>query len=538
MVIPVIKFSDKISFVIESMPPKKSAPKPPLKKDAKAEKAEAKKKEAAAKAAKAAAKVAPKVNPAGKKAPAAKPAPPAKPAAGKGGKAKAVAPVIAPAPAPVPAKKDTKRGAKDTGKVVDSGPSKKAKTDADVAKTTAKDDKKDDAVIVKVVTKGGAAVDSLVPNKDNYRVFQEGGKSYSATLNQSNLDGNNNKFYIIQILQNEKTNAIFVWNRWGRVGVPGQNALKGPFLKDGAIREFNSKHHEKTVKGDYIELDIKYDDDGDDKKKDDGKKKVLKTGTSKLDKNVQDLLNLIFDTNIMNNTMKEIGYDAKKMPLGKLGESTIKEAYKVLNSLSGAIKKKDHQQIKSLSGQFYSLIPHDFGFQKMINFILDTEEKVKQKLDMLAAISDMKITTKILENQNSDEDVIDQNYKKLGCKIASVDKNVIVFANSVEGVQGHQRLSPQHQGKLEDRYRRHLQDREGGGREEVQQEGWKQHATLARLEDRQLCGYSVPGAQDCPARSSSVRVSLREGHLLGGYDRQVRPLLQVLGIRQGSVPAC
>ena len=43
----------------------------------------------------------------------------------------------------------------------------------------------------------------------------------------------------------------------------------------------------------------------------------------------------------MNNTMKEIGYDAKKMPLGRLGDTTIKEAYGVLNQLSQAIKKKD-----------------------------------------------------------------------------------------------------------------------------------------------------------------------------------------------------
>lgn len=110
---------------------------------------------------------------------------------------------------------------------------------------------KSEEQIVKVITKGGAAVDSLVPNKDSYRVFQDGGKTYSATLNQSNLDHNNNKFYIIQILQNESNGQIFVWNRWGRVGVPGQNALKGPFPKDSAIRDFNNKHNEKTVKGDY-----------------------------------------------------------------------------------------------------------------------------------------------------------------------------------------------------------------------------------------------------------------------------------------------
>lgn len=79
---------------------------------------------------------------------------------------------------------------------------------------------------MKVITKSGAAVDSFVPNSDNYRVLVDGGKIYSATLNQANLDANNNKFYIIQILVNEKTGAISVWNRWGRVGVPGQNVMK------------------------------------------------------------------------------------------------------------------------------------------------------------------------------------------------------------------------------------------------------------------------------------------------------------------------
>jgi len=36
--------------------------------------------------------------------------------------------------------------------------------------------------------------------------------------------------------------------------------------------------------------------------------------------------------------------------------------------------------IERLSSDFYSEIPHDFGFQKMQNFILDSESKIKQKL--------------------------------------------------------------------------------------------------------------------------------------------------------------
>jgi hypothetical protein len=60
--------------------------------------------------------------------------------------------------------------------------------------------------------------------------------------------------------------------------------MKGPMNKDLAIREYNEKHRDKTVKGNYVELEINYDDGaGDAKPKDEGKpKKAAKTGTSKL----------------------------------------------------------------------------------------------------------------------------------------------------------------------------------------------------------------------------------------------------------------
>ena len=57
-----------------------------------------------------------------------------------------------------------------------------------------------------------------------------------------------------------------------------------------------------------------------------------------MDQGLQKLIGMIFDVNMIQTTMKEIGYDAKKMPLGKLGDSTIKEAYKILNELTKAIK--------------------------------------------------------------------------------------------------------------------------------------------------------------------------------------------------------
>lgn len=85
---------------------------------------------------------------------------------------------------------------------------------------------------------------------------------------------------------------------------------------------------------------------------------------------------------MINNTMKEIGYDAKKMPLGKLAKSSIMKGYEALKGLMEEIKggKRRADVINRLSSDFYSYIPHDFGFARMQNFILDTEAKVKGKL--------------------------------------------------------------------------------------------------------------------------------------------------------------
>ena len=116
------------------------------------------------------------------------------------------------------------------------------------------------------------------------------------------------------------------------------------------------------------------------------------------------------------------------MPLGKLGESTLKEAYTVLTKLSSAVSKKNIPLCKTLSGDFYTLIPHDFGFQSMSKFILDNDEKVREKLKMIETLSDLKITSKLLDShKNEEESVHDQNYKKLGCSIKTMDKKGVDY---------------------------------------------------------------------------------------------------------------
>ena len=68
---------------------------------------------------------------------------------------------------------------------------------------------------------GEAPVDTYVPNSDRYEVLSLFNKTYSCTLNQSNTDRNNNKFYLLQILKKKGTEEHFTFYRWGRVGKAG-----------------------------------------------------------------------------------------------------------------------------------------------------------------------------------------------------------------------------------------------------------------------------------------------------------------------------
>ena len=53
-------------------------------------------------------------------------------------------------------------------------------------------------------------VDSNCPGASQYTVFGD----FNAMLNQTNIGANNNKFYVIQLL--EKGGKHYVWTRWGR----------------------------------------------------------------------------------------------------------------------------------------------------------------------------------------------------------------------------------------------------------------------------------------------------------------------------------
>ena len=71
----------------------------------------------------------------------------------------------------------------------------------------------------------------------------------------------------------------------------------------------------------------------------------------------------------------------------------------------------------------------------MVNFIIDSLEKVKEKINMISSLSDMKITLKILEStdseneeyENQEEKKLYDCYKELNCDIRSISKDEPIY---------------------------------------------------------------------------------------------------------------
>ncbi|KAJ1402366.1 WGR domain [Sesbania bispinosa] len=196
--------------------------------------------------------------------------------------------------------------------------------------------------LVTATKKGAAVLDQWIPDhvKAQYHVLQVGGEIYDAMLNQTNVGDNNNKFYVIQVLEADAGGKFLVYNRWGRVGIKGQDKIHGPYTScESAIQEFEQKFLAKTKNAwsnrnnfvchpkSYAWLEMDYS--GKDKES------IVSYADS------VPLVAFSFSS----------WYNANKLPLGKLSKSTILKGYEVLKRLADVIDKSDRKALEQLSGE-------------------------------------------------------------------------------------------------------------------------------------------------------------------------------------------
>ncbi|KAI8917773.1 poly polymerase catalytic domain-containing protein [Powellomyces hirtus] len=262
-------------------------------------------------------------------------------------------------------------------------------------------------------------------------------------LNQTEIKNNNNKFYVIQVLKSDTSDVYYAWTRWGRVGAKGQMSGMNPTSKERAISEFHKKFHDKTrnqwedrdnfekVPGKYFLIEREFGDDPEDEDEDTKPADAKPIPPSKLAQPVQDLVKLIFNVEMMTQSMQEIGYDAKKLPLGKLTKANIKKGYNALAKISDELNKArpDRSRLTDFSSEFYTIIPHSFS-GRQVPPVIDTAAALKSKLQMVEALGDIEIATEILKATENllDQNPVDVHFKKLNTELVPVKKDTEVYS--------------------------------------------------------------------------------------------------------------
>ncbi|XP_039206042.1 poly [ADP-ribose] polymerase 2 isoform X2 [Crotalus tigris] len=278
-------------------------------------------------------------------------------------------------------------------------PAKKSQTELDALASRGEGDGQE---AVKTLTvKGKAPVDPECTAKaGKAHVYCEGDDIYDVMLNQTNLQFNNNKYYLIQLLEEDNAQNYSVWMRWGRVGKPGQHSLvpcsgdlakaKDIFTKkflDKTKNEWDKRNSFQKVSGKYDLLHLDYEARDAENSADAGPEKTVSKPkpVSQLEPRVQALLELICNIRMMEEMVIEMKYDTRKAPLGKLTAEQIQAGYRSLQKVEACLKRSQTgAALLEACNEFYTRIPHDFGLKTppLIKTLKELQEKA-QLLEVL-----------------------------------------------------------------------------------------------------------------------------------------------------------
>ena len=298
-----------------------------------------------------------------------------------------------------------------------------------------------------------SSVDIFVPTCENFKVLvDDSGGPYTAMLNQTNLAQNNNKFFLIQALESIKhPNQFATWFRWGRVGYTGQTNLQLCSSVEEAVNIFTQKFFDKTlnewipkihskfksVSGKYTLLPVEsLTESSEDNAGKPMEKATVKYEETKLDKSVYELIQLISSRETFERELTIAGIDLTRMPLGRISAKMIKDGYAILRKLesqlcSGKVSRND---LIDLSNKFYTLIPHNFGFSKGVHYIIDSLSILKEKIDLLETLSQIRESNdemdRIVEMHKKEivrANPVDEKYGLLGYEVSSLDSKCDEF---------------------------------------------------------------------------------------------------------------
>ncbi|XP_024534740.1 poly [ADP-ribose] polymerase 1 [Selaginella moellendorffii] len=286
--------------------------------------------------------------------------------------------------------------------------------------------------MTKVKVKGRSAVHEDSEMQDKGHVLESGSVIYSVTLNKSDISTGRNSCYVLQIIEEDKGNACYVFRKWGRVASERGHTKLEAFSKQGAIEEFEKGFLDKTgnewhswvrktgfqkVPGKYYPVEIDYGADEAPQKE----LAAVPGSKSNLHPRVVNLMKMLFDIETYKSAMLEFEINPNEMPLGKLTKAHIAKGFDVLTRIQNVLKREQQdprRQVELIDGsnQFNTLIPSTHPT------LIDDEDVLKTKIQMLEALRDIEIASQLIKSADEDDesDPLDVHYKKLKCAVSPV----------------------------------------------------------------------------------------------------------------------
>ncbi len=160
----------------------------------------------------------------------------------------------------------------------------------------------------------------------------------------------------------------------------------------------------------------------------------------KLDVEVKDLIKLITDPNIYNETMRQLNIDSQKLPLGKISSNQIDKAYQILSEIASNLAKFTKKELMEYSSRFYTIIPYASGMSAPP--IIDDEHKIKEKIEQLKSLDEMIIAAEKFLNHNIDK--LEQKYLSLQC-----DLEILTNSNEINMVLKYIQNTSAHNFKID-----------------------------------------------------------------------------------------
>lgn len=308
-------------------------------------------------------------------------------------------------------------------------------------------------------------VDDLISivgkNASDYTVVESGetpGIWYDVVLNQCNISGNNNKYYRLQMLQENVSKKVYVWFRWGRVGEmpkPSTSTWLGPFEEEEgpAYKAFTKKYRDKTgnafgatdftpKKGKYTPIEVDHNVEITDEaldaasalnQKNSAKTEEVEYLPSKLDKTTKDLIETLFSKEMRNEALSSFKIDLKRLPLGVPSQVQIQSGIDVLTQIEEKLNDPSSvaESFTDLSSRFYTTIPHSFGRSRPP--VIQDKESLQSRYDMCNILMDMYSTTETVRKLEAEEQKaitekkvlpspVDQHYDSLHADLTLLDK--------------------------------------------------------------------------------------------------------------------